>query len=189
MNAEELYFKYEYVAKETLFRMYKHPKSIAKKHRLEFDDLLQYAKTAVWIAATKYNPEKKCKFSSFAISYVRWHVTEKINRECCLFKVNSNKHDWSNMYEVVSMDDKGDETHSLHELVGSETDVETNAIGNLGEKVLLSKLTDRQIHIIKMQEKGMSLRQIGKELGMTGENVRYYLKKAKKQLESYSEVV
>jgi RNA polymerase sigma factor (sigma-70 family) len=189
LNPEELYFKYEYLAKATLYHMFPSPMSIAKKHRLEFDDLLQYAKTGIWLAVTKYNPEKNCKFSSYCISYVRWHVTERLNRECCIFKVNSNTHDWNNMYEVISIDDKSDESHSLHEIIASDNKVEENVLGRIGEELLLSKLTERQIHIIRMQEKGLSLRKIGKELGMTGENVRYHLKKAQKQLKDYSEVV
>jgi RNA polymerase sigma factor (sigma-70 family) len=189
MNPEELYFKYEYLATKTLYHMFNNPRNIAKKHKLDFEDLLQYARTGVWLAVTKYNPEKNCKFSSYAISYVRWHVQERLTRECCIFKINANKHDWNNMYSVISMDDKGDETHSFHEMIPSDIDVEENVMGDIGEEIILKQLTDKQKEIIRMKEKGMSYRDIGKCMNCTGENVRYFFKQAQKRLENYSEVI
>jgi RNA polymerase sigma factor (sigma-70 family) len=188
-TAEELYEKYEYIATKTLYHMFNSPRNLAKKHNIELEDLVQYAKTAVFIAAKKYNPEKNCKFSSYAISYVHWHVQERLSRECCIFKINPNKHDWNNMYSVVSIDDKGDETHSFHDLIPSETDVEENVMGNMGEELILNRLNDKQKEIIRLKEKGMSFRDIGKCMNCTGENVRYHYGIIQKKLENYSEVI
>jgi DNA-binding NarL/FixJ family response regulator len=87
------------------------------------------------------------------------------------------------------MDDKGDETHSFHEMIPSDIDVEENVMGDIGEEIILKQLTDKQKEIIRMKEKGMSFRDIGKCMNCTGENVRYFFKQVQKRLENFQNVV
>lgn len=195
MNPMDLYLKYEHISKETLYKVYKNPRLTAKQYRIDYEDLLQYAKTGLWIAATTYNPEKS-KFITHAINHIKWHVNTKLIRECNVFKVNPNSSEWKdNMYKVVSMDAQLDtisdeEYKEYHDIVASDSDVVNDVESNIASEHILNALDDKQIEILKLRDKGMSYREIGELWNMTGANVKAKIYKARKQLENiYGEVV
>jgi RNA polymerase sigma factor (sigma-70 family) len=192
MNPEELFLKHKHIARETLFRMYPDPKGIARKYNIEFADLLQYSLEGLWKAALKYD-SSKCKFTTYAINYIKWNLVEKLNRECSLFKINPNNHDWDNMYEIISMDtemtDIDGRKFTQHDILPSDVDVEIDAISDLSKDYILHNLNDKQKEILKLQEQGMSYKQIGDMWNCTGANVKAKIYNARKQLKNYSEVI
>lgn len=55
--------------------------SIAKRYTnngLSLDDLIQFGNEGLMIAAEKYNPEKECKFSTYATWWIRQSVTRSL---------------------------------------------------------------------------------------------------------------
>lgn len=192
MSPEEYFTEHQHIAKETLYRMFPSPKGICKQHRIEMDDLKQYAVTGLWKACISYNSEKGTKFMSHAINHIKWHVCERLNRETSMIKYSCNhEYDPSEIYGIVSMDanlnmNSDNEFSSYHDVVASESDLEEDVFSNINSEYILSQLGDKQKEIIKLKEKGLSSGDIGRLWKMTAANVRHHANKAKKQIEEYN---
>ena len=188
MTPEELYESHTYLVKQTLYRAYRHPKELARRNQIEYDDLLQYAHTGLWKAAITYN-STKCKFPTHAINSIKWHVNERLKRECPIMKLSANvKYDETDMYRIISMDKEvstSDSIVSMHEVISSDVNVEELAIGEYLTEKLFTLLNERELKMFNMRLEGMTNQQIGDEFGMTRANVRVILLKAKRKIEEY----
>jgi RNA polymerase sigma factor (sigma-70 family) len=189
-SPEELYNQYQHIAKETLFRMFPDIKGICRKHRIEFDDLLQYARTGLWKGCLSYQPNKS-KFITHAINNIRWHVVERLRRETSMIKYNCNQdYDTSEIYGIVSMDveinDSDNNHYTYHDVVADETiGTLENAIGDIEGDYILSRLTDKQRKVVELKIKGLNSNEIGRLLNMTGANARAHFNMSKNRLVKY----
>ena len=188
MTPEELYESHEYLIKKTLYKTYKFPRELCRKNQIEYEDLLQYARTGLWKAAITYDSTKG-KFITYAINNIKWHVTERLQRECPVMKLNSDiKYDEEYMYGIVSMDEElelKDSAVSLHEVIPSDVNIEQTVIDNNVAKKALSRLNKRELNVLSMKSEGMANQKIGDFYGMTRENVRLILLSAKRKIDLY----
>ena len=181
-------------AEKTLYKLYKNPKSLAKRKGLDTEDLLQYALTGLWIAATTYDESKNTSFKTHAINNIRWHLTERVKRECNPFKLNANtKYDWDKMHKIVYMDKpmelSGSEV-TLHDLVSSDTDVEGTAISDVVESEILSKASPEQLEILRLYiEEDKSYKEIGELYDRTGANMSAKVRRLRDKLKHYKEEI
>lgn len=187
MDAYELYEKHEHIAKETLFRMFTHPKGIARKHKIEFADLLQYARLGLWIAATTYD-QSKAKFITHAINHIKWKVTTSLERECMPMKVNPNNRVWvDNMYTFISIEENINASDSYdvktyHDIIASDLDTVEEAFDNIYSSRITDNLDETQLEILRLKEEGLSYDKIGDLWNMTGANVQAKIYKARKKV-------
>jgi RNA polymerase sigma factor (sigma-70 family) len=187
MSPEELYEQYQHLAKETIYRMYNNPHGICRKHNIEMDDLLQYARTGLWKACLNHNPEK-AKFVTHAINNIKWHLNERLNRETSLIHYAVNRDFAANeKYELISMDydlmEDEEGSKSYHEIIPSDgIPVLDNVIGDIEGNYMLSQLTYKQREAVELKLKGLNSNEIARILSMTGANVRHHLKLTKKKL-------
>lgn len=195
MTPEELFESHKHLAKETLYKAYKLPRQLARKNQIEFEDLLQYAYTGLWKAAISFQPSK-CKFPTHAINHIKWHLNERLRRECPVMKLSANvKYDENEMYRIISIDKEfvtKDSKVSLHDSISSNVNVEELAIGEYITEKVLTLLNERELKMFNMRLEGMTNQQIGDIYGMTRANVRVILLKAKVKIDRYlndSEVV
>lgn len=188
MTPEELYESHTYLVKQTLYKAYKRPRDLARNNQIEYDDLLQYAHTGLWKAAITYD-STKCKFPTHAINNIKWHVNERLKRECPIMKLSANvKYDESDMYRIISMDKEvaiKDSNVSMYEVISSGVDVEELAIGKYLTEKMFTLLNERELRMFNMRLEGMTNQQIGNEFSMTRANVRVILLKAKRKIEEY----
>jgi RNA polymerase sigma factor (sigma-70 family) len=170
--------------------MFPDPKGICRINRIEFDDLLQYARTGLWKGCLSYKSEKGTKFITHAISNVKYHVIERLNRETSMIRYSCNRdYDSSEIYGIVSMDgelnDSDNNHYTYHDVISDScTSVESDVIGEITGESLWDKLNSQQKEIIKLLEQGMSYKQIGDMWNMTGENVKFKIKNARKKIEN-----
>lgn len=197
-SPEELYEKYSHLAKITLHKMYANPTGIAAQHRLEYDDLLQYANLGLWRSCLDYDPTKS-KFTTHAIKYIRWGIANKLKRECQIIRYPVNKdypHD--KMFGVVSTEQKvgsGEEGHVFHDVIASQDnlDILTLTENRIDMRRLLKSIipmaNEREKVIIEGKLQGLSSEKIGFKLDLTGSRVRVLWNNFKKKLESEGKVV
>lgn len=182
---EKLFDENKHIAKETLYRMFIDIKGITRQHNIEFDDLLQYSYTGLWIGVLKFNPQKS-KLKTHLINHVRWHVLERLHRECNIMKLHSNeKRENINMYKFISMDesmDDEDDGNIYHELIPSDTDSESESISNIVSKYIWNTLSDREREIIEHKEKGFNNREIGDKFNLTRSMIGHVVRELRKKL-------
>lgn len=188
MNAEEYFNEYKHLSKVMIHKLFPDPWGVARKNRIEIDDLYQYAATGLWKACLTYQPEKGVKFSSHAFANIRFHVLERLRRETSLIRYSINKdYEDNEKYGIVSIDSeiREDSTdhNTYHDVIPSNVEVENDAIGNLNISYALSQLTDKQREVIKLKIKGLGRNDISKLLNTTCEDVRTKINRAKHTLE------
>jgi RNA polymerase sigma factor (sigma-70 family) len=193
MTPEDYFYKYQHIAKETLYRMFPDVKGVARVNRIEVSDLKQIAAIGLWKACISYQPDKGTKFMTHAINHIKWHVTERLKRETSMIKYDSNKFDQIEQYGIMSIDaehsEDSDGQNTYHDILASDYNLESNVMSNSEYVHILSQLNDRQREIVKLIEKGLNTNDIARLWDMTGSNVRHHYQKAKKLLENYVEVV
>jgi RNA polymerase sigma factor (sigma-70 family) len=194
VTPEEYFNEYQHLSKVTILKMFNNVNGICTQHRIELDDLIQYAATGLWKACLSYQPDKGTKFKTHAISNIRWHVNERLKRETSLIKYDSNKFNDIEKFGLLSMDAEHSEYSdghcTYHDIIpNDEITVEDSVFGKFEETQLLSQLNDKQRKIVKLIQKGLNTNDIARLWNMTGSNVRFHYGKAKKLIEEYSEVI
>jgi RNA polymerase sigma factor (sigma-70 family) len=188
-SPEEMFNEYMYLGKVTIFKMFPDPYGICKQHKIDIADLKQYAYESIWKACLNYNPNKGTNIKTHLINNIRWFIHERLKRETTLIKYDSNKFNTIEKFGLLSMDveitDDSYDHNTYHDVIASDTNVETDAIGNLGGDYVLSKLNDKQRKVVEMKTKGLNSNEIGKLLNMTGANVRAHFKNSKLKLAKY----
>lgn len=184
MSPEELYEEYKHLPVRTVYRLYKNnPKIVAKIHRIELSDLIQYANTGLWIACTTYDESRNVKFQSFAISNIRWHLNKQLVKDCHFKRTKYN--DDTDLVGILSMEQhtSKEKNRNYHDIIGSSTHVENKVFSNIVQEFIVSQLTETQKEIIKLRDIGMSFREIGDVIGIKGKKAFDLMLKARKQLE------
>jgi RNA polymerase sigma factor (sigma-70 family) len=190
IKAQILFDTHKHLAVNTVYRVFKNPRGIAKKYNIELDDLFQYANEALYESCLDYDENiGNCKFSTFAITKIRWNLTSKIQRDCKNFSFRGTGLDAREVRaktHFVSLDDSAkelDESGTYHEVVASDYDLEGNAIGNILTEYLGNKCPERVKEMLKLRIDGLTLEEIGEQCGLSRERVRQLLNKVKKELE------
>jgi RNA polymerase sigma factor (sigma-70 family) len=186
MNAEELFESHYHIAKQTILRMFNNPKGICDQHRIEMDDLYQIARIGLWQAAQKYKSDQGTKFTTFAISNIRFYIKERLNRETSMIKYNPKlKLKANERYGIMSIDDKysDDGENTYHDIIASNVDIEADVMNGLSVENILSRLTEKQRRVVELKIKDLNRKQISKLLNTSGEDVRTKLLRAKNRLE------
>lgn len=162
--------------KEALDKMVKHNLrfvvKIAKKYRskttVSFADLISEGNIGLIKAAKKYDPQKKIKFSSYAVWWIKASINECIERyngkvNCCLID-DSLTDVRENYYDSINEDFE----KNVSLIQGRKTAVED----------LIKCLEEREKRIIMLfyglgnYERGLNLEEISKEMHLTKERVR-----------------
>jgi RNA polymerase sigma factor (sigma-70 family) len=191
---EELYEKYEHLAKETVYRMFDNPTNIAAKNRIQLDDILQFAKTGLWIACTNFD-SNKAKFKTHAINNIKWEVQTRLRRDTQFIRYTANEvPDKSITYKLVSTEEKvtvsdRDSSFTYHEYIPSEYNLLDEVEGNFALENILSVCNERDKQIILHRLNDKSSDEIGEMFGITGSRVRSIWKQIKKRLDNKDKVV
>jgi RNA polymerase sigma factor (sigma-70 family) len=193
MNPYDIFDEYQHLAKVTILRMFPDPKGICRQHRIEMSDLQQYALEGLWKGCLSFNPNK-AQIKTHLINNVRWFVSMKLKREVSLIKYDSNKYNSIDKFGLVSMDgelnqNSDNEFSSYHDVIPSDINVEIDALSDIEQNYILSKLTDKQRKVVELKANGLNSGDISRMLNMTAANAREHLNKSKKRLTSYSEVM
>jgi RNA polymerase sigma factor (sigma-70 family) len=188
MTPEEYFNEYSRLSKAMIHKMFSDPWGVARKNRIEIDDLYQYAATGLWKACLTYQPEKSAKFTSHAFANIRFHVLERLRRETSLIRYSINKdYDENEKHGIVSIDSEiredSSDHNTYHDIIPSDVDVENSAVGNLNIEHTLSKLTNKQRKVVELKIKGLGRNDISRILNTSGEDVRSKILRAKDRLE------
>jgi RNA polymerase sigma factor (sigma-70 family) len=189
MTPDELFNNHSRLSKAMIHKLFPDPWGVARKNRIEIDDLYQYAATGLWKACLSYQPEKGVKFTSHAFANIRFHVLERLRRETSLIRYSINKdYEDNEKYGIVSIDceirEDSSNHNTYHDIIASNEDVESNVIDNINKEYTLSHLTAKQRIVVELKLKGLGRNQISKLLNTSGEDVRAKLNRAKHTLES-----
>jgi RNA polymerase sigma factor (sigma-70 family) len=193
MSPYDIFDEYQHLAKVTILRMFPDPKGICRQHKIEMSDLQQYALEGLWKGCLSFVPNKS-QIKTHLINNVRWFVAMKLKREVSLIKYDSNKYNSIDKFGLVSMDgelnqNSDNEFSSYHDVIPSDINVEIDALSDIEQNYILSKLTDKQRRVVELKAKGLNSGDISRTLNMTAANAREHLNKAKLRLTSYSEVI
>lgn len=182
MTPEELYFKNEHLVPITLNKTFPNPKNYAKAKRIELDDLLQYGKTGLWMAATTWD-KSKTKFETYAINRIKWYLLEVSKRELNIMKLEANKKYTDNeYYGIVSMDAKisgESESNTLHDIL--HNDSYKNDFKEVEEKIYIDQCLkwykgfDKEV--FKRRIDGLTLTEIANIYGTSKKNVSGFVRK------------
>lgn len=185
-NAEELFEKYSHIGEATLYKMFNSVNAVARRHKIEVNDLIQYANTGLWLACINYN-EEKSKFLTYAINSVKWHLSNRLRADCNIRYYKATEYKTSPIVNIVSMEipTTDDSDSDFHDIVPSDTYLIDDAFESMCEKYLNENLTEQQKEIIKLRKLGYSTGEIGKMLGVSGQNIRYHLKNIRKKFDKF----
>lgn len=171
--------------------------SVAKKYRrfgLPHGDLLQEGAVGLMQAASRFDPERGVRFSTYAIWWVRAAIRTYVARNTSVVQRGSrmtgpgfaseNRIDQSLDVPVVP----GSDTSLQDVLVDEEPSPEDNAIAGNDKKIwsrwlsdALARLSEREQRIVRerhLGEKTATLKQLGVEFGISKERVRQIEKRA-----------
>lgn len=144
---------------------------MARKHSIEYEDLLQYALTGLWIACTSHNSSKS-SFETHAINNIRWSVFDGLNRDCSTIKYDvNNLPPKEDMYLIDSIDTsiRGEEGEDMsqHETIPTDEDVEERVLNRLRSIESLQALSNREKIIIHMKSMEATDKEIALKLGVS----------------------
>lgn len=202
MNAEELYYEYEFVAKSTLHKMFRHPVKFAQSMGLEYDDLLQFSRMGLWQAACTYREDKQTStFRSFAIRNVRWKVYQQIKKYSnqCLYYKSKGFSDENNRVKILSINCKignnSDEEREYEEIISSDN------INNFGSETpesefysqteynkLMKMMTKKEKDLLQLKMAGFTYEEIGEMYGLTKQAIGMRVRKNKNKINRYTGV-
>lgn len=186
MNPEELFNEYKHLVKETLIRYYKSPRKLAQQHKIELEDLYSYGFTGLWKACITFDPTK-AQIKTYAISNIKWHINERLKRECHMFKLEQNrKYKKDEIHKINYLDselkDSKNEGLTYHEIIPSDKDTFEEVSSNLEHSRIFNALDDKEQRIISLKLQDKSNKEVGDILGMTGSNVSYLIKKMRNKV-------
>lgn len=190
MSPEELYAEYEHLVKETLYKSYKIPYAIAKEHNIDFEDLSQYGRTGLWKACITYESAKS-GFKTHAINNIKWHINERLKRECSIFKLHANKkYNKDEMLKVTFMESEvrlgsGEDVSTYHDILPSDSDTFEEAYNSMQSTNIFNLLDEKEKAIVLMKMKDASNREIGKQIGVTGVQISNYMKKIRAKVTEF----
>jgi RNA polymerase sigma factor (sigma-70 family) len=191
MNAEQLFNEHYHIAEATVCKMFGDYKYIARKNGLEPEDLHQYAREALWESAKQFDQTKGNRiFKNFAITNIRWALTERLRRDCKKFSfrgTNINPRDVVDKLNIVSLDSKPkdaeDENCTYYDVVSNNQNTESDVYANLLEQKMIELFPVRTVEFIKLKLKGKTIYEIGKMYGIShqavDQNIRQHAKKLK----------
>jgi RNA polymerase sigma factor (sigma-70 family) len=192
MNPEELFNENYYIAETTVKKLFGDPRYIAKKHGVSLEDLHQYAREALWEASLAFDNTKGNRtFRNFAITSIRWHLIERLRRDCKKFSFRGTgikPRDIVDKLNVVSLDAKPtfaeDEDSTYYDVVRNNFDTESEVFGNLLEDKMNELFPPRTVEFVKLKLKGKTIYEIGKLYGIShqavDQNIRQHAKKLSK---------
>lgn len=197
MNSEELYEQWEYLAENTIQKMFTNPSNFAKSVNLEYQDLIQFARLGLWKGCNTYTTEKQTsKFRSFAIRNIRWKVYELVRKYGMNYLVRKNKgYVDENRVSIVSMNSKpykdADDDISYDDIIScdnintfSKNDaVESQVISDLETSAMYNILTDKEKELVLMKmNEYLSYEEIGQRFGVTKQCIGMRFKKIQKKI-------
>lgn len=167
---------------------------------LDFDDLVNEGNLGLMHAATKFDPKRDIKFTTYAVWWIRESIQKAI-RETGIgvrFPANRYKEMRDSKWKFASMDKEiagaEDENTTLGSLLKDEREISPedrwyrNAIKDCMWDFLDTLPETQKLILIKRYgldgEDSMSLNEIGSLMGLTKERVRQLEKKAKLSLEA-----
>lgn len=192
MTPEQLYSENEALcsfAIEKLFGSHRSAALVANKRYMEYDDLLQIAREALWWVCNRFDESRGLKFSTFAVHVIMQRIKKHTMYKGHLVHIPRD----GRKPERAELMKKGIETSyfsdPIHTAEGRTIEDLMSARDNVAESIkwlyleqLLATLTERERKIITMALLSKTQREIGEEIGVSQVHVSRTMKKALKKL-------
>lgn len=139
---------------------------LKKAKGLEIDDLIQEGRIALYRAIETFDPSRKAKFSTYAYNVIQRSIINVV--------VKHNRKNWRNVTEEIVPDIP-------------DTSAETRLImlDQINSLFKSAGLTDKEQKIIELRYwQDLYFDEIGKEIGSSVTNTRYFFNKALKKMQS-----
>jgi len=182
---------------------------LARAGTLEFDDLVQEGSLGLLHAASRFDPERGCRFSTYCVPWVRQHITRAIHGQAwtirrpvhvaeraCRAAATGTDQEWLDALPnaCVSLDAPMGEDGgtTLADLLSDSCDPEAEVTGSLWATALLDTLPPKERHVIAARcgfdaEGPQTLQQVADRFRVTRERVRQIEVKALSRLRSLAE--
>ncbi|WP_259418286.1 sigma-70 family RNA polymerase sigma factor [Bacillus toyonensis] len=150
------------------FRNFGNARRTAEINNMELDDLIQVASIALWELCLKYDPKKEDSFHSYAITRMRWRMSDEIHRKGKLIRMTSNV-TWEEreQFSFQSIDLYIDEGKENGFWAVSDIDVEEEAIKSVHFEETMNVLDEKEKYILMQKGYGISDANIAKGFGIS----------------------
>jgi RNA polymerase sigma factor (sigma-70 family) len=181
MNAEELFEKYQYLAKITLKKLFPEVHNFSRAVRLEYDDLMQFALMGLWVGCKSYCENKhNTSVKSHLIRNIRWYTLREVQKQNSKFQYYKSKtNDENNRVKVLSINSKiGNEMDSddtTYEDILSTDNIfkhesynpEKIVMSSLGKEEILKLLKPKDLKLLHLRmNEGLTYQQIADMYGV-----------------------
>lgn len=189
MNTSPLdtFNKHQYVIKlgvDNFFGSTPKAERIARKYGMELEDLYQSAATVVWELALKHNGTES-NFYKYAQSSIRYKMLNVTKENISVIKFpRKDAQELHKNTTINWIEQEIDEGITLLDVLSSPTNTERYVINKISLEERLNKLKPDQRKVIKLLLKGMTEKEIVKELGITRQYVSMLKKRALDKLKA-----
>lgn len=187
MTKEELFKDNMKLVHYVLHHAFVDPKGIARKHRMEYEDLVQVGYYALWKACKNFCPEKELKFSTYAYITIYGHILNYLKRNGHLMKVNYDTQEVEEIhsvqfYEISLPIYKGHSTMFFYDLIPSEENVEQKVITKDFIERATKILNENQKKIFLMSAEGMQVKDIARQLNISRKSISATLQRVYRKI-------
>lgn len=182
MTTEELFEQKQHLvffAIKDQFGSYETARIIAERNNMEMEDLIQVARLTLWELCLKYDSEKDTGFKTYALTHMKWRMSDEIHEKGTAFKVTR----WTKPEERNKINTRPIDLHANGEVVEgffavSTIDVEKEAIVSVEFQQALDLLTDEERLILIRKSQGYTDSEISNEIGKTRQIIHKKKKRA-----------
>lgn len=107
MNSEELFEKYQHLAKITVKKLYPETDTYARSKGMQKEDLLQFALIGLWTGCQSYCENKpNTSLKSHLIRNIKWNLFRSVQNEASRFQYYKSKNVEGNKVNIISLNSK-----------------------------------------------------------------------------------
>jgi RNA polymerase sigma factor (sigma-70 family) len=188
--SEELFAEYDYLCKNTVYKMFKNPDALANQRRMQKEDLISMAREGLWKACLKWKPEGGRTFKNFAIHHIRWELSQRLEKESRIFKFSgTTKTDrdfkLTAQLAVDSMDAQlknDEESNTYHDVIGNGYCLEDEIMNSELVEYIRDTTSPEVMDMIIMRSEGNTLETIAQKYGLSRERIRQKIVQVRKHL-------
>lgn len=150
--------------------------SIARNNSIDYEDLVQIGRIALWKASTKFDESKGYTFSTYASRCINGYLLNEMNKS--IINISTTKYTLKERQEIVSsilsIHKQFGETKedTLENILEDEFYFEDKLITNIDMENLLSILSDKNKAIVIERMNGLTFKQIAAKVNSTEHSCR-----------------